>query len=66
MISMKVQEGTLQQPGIWSPRKEINMIKEALKRDYLYSGEELRKLKGRLRDMYIVNQQLKRTNGFGK
>jgi hypothetical protein len=63
---MKVQEGTLQQPGIWSPRKEINMIKEALKKDYLYSNEELRKLKGRLRDMYIVNQQLKRTNGFGK
>ena len=63
---MKVQESTPQQPGIWSPRKEINAIKEALKKDYLYNDEELRKLKSRLRDMYIVNQQLKRGNGFGK
>ena len=63
---MKVQEGTPQQQGIWSPRKEINMIKEALKKDYLYSNVELRTLKGRLSAMYTVNQQLERTNGFGK
>ena len=63
---MKVQESTPQQPGIWSPRTEIKAIKEALKKDYLYNDEELRKLKSRLRDMYIVNQQLKRGNGFGK
>ena len=66
MISMKVQEGTPQQPGIWSPRTEINAIKAALKKDYLYSNEELRKLKSRLRDMYTVNKQLKRGNGFGR
>ena len=63
---MKVQEGTSQQPGIWSPRKEIKMIKEALKKDHLYSDEELKKLKSRLRDMYTVNKQLKRGNGFGR
>ena len=63
---MKVQEGTPEQPGIWSPRTEIEMIKEALKKDYLYNDEELKKLKSRLRDMYTVNKQLKRGNGFGR
>ena len=72
MISMKVnnQEGEPIQmqtgTNIWSPRKEINMIKKALKQDYLYSDEELKKLKSRLRDMYTVNKQLKRGNGFGR
>ena len=41
------------------------MLKKALKEEHLYSGEELRKMKSRLRDMYIVNKQLKRGNGFG-
>jgi|TARA_B100000073_G_C23416784_1_gene445492 predicted metal-dependent HD superfamily phosphohydrolase len=50
----------------WSPRREINMLKKALKREDLYNAEELRKMKSRLRDMYIVNQQLRRMNGFGK
>jgi len=50
----------------WSPRREINLLKKALKQDYLYSDEELRKMKSRLRDMYIVNKQLKRGPGFGK
>lgn len=66
MISMKIQDETNQQPGIWSPRKEIKLLKEALKQDYLYNDEELRKMKARLRDMYIVNKQLKRGNGFGR
>jgi len=72
MISMKVnnQEGEPieMQPGtnIWSPRTEINAIKAALKKDHLYNDEELRHLKSRLRDMYIVNKQLKRGNGFGR
>jgi hypothetical protein len=55
-----------QQTNIWSPRKEINMLKAALKKDYLYSDEELKKMKSRLRDMYIVNKQLKRGPGFGE
>jgi hypothetical protein len=50
----------------WSPRTEINLLKKALKQDHLYSNEELRKMKSRLRDMYIVNKQLKRGPGFGK
>ena len=51
---------------IWSPQREINLIKKALKQDHLYSDEELRKMKGRLRDMYIVNKQMKRGPGFGR
>lgn len=69
MISMKTTEDQMinAQPGVmWSPRKEIKYLKEALKKDYLYSDEELRKMKARLRDMYIVNQQLKKGPGFGK
>ena len=49
----------------WSPRREINMLKKALKQEHLYSGEELRKMKSRLRDMYIVDRQVKRGPGFG-
>jgi len=71
MISMKVQDekGDVipgMQPGVWNPRQEIEYLKKALKRDHLYSDEELRKLKSRLRDMYTVNKQLKRGNGFGR
>ena len=71
MIAMKVndQEGNESsvQPGsyTWNPRKEIEYIKKALKKDHLYTDDELRHLKSRLRDMYIVNKQLKRGNGFG-
>ena len=51
---------------IWSPQKEIKLLKKALKQDYMYSDEELRKMKVRLRDMYIVNKQMKRGPGFGR
>jgi hypothetical protein len=51
---------------IWSPQREIKLLKKALKQDHLYSDEELRKMKVRLRDMYIVNKQLKRGPGFGR
>ena len=56
------------QPGsyTWNPRKEIEYIKKALKQDYLYTDDEIRHLKSRLRDMYTVNKQLKRGNGFGR
>jgi len=70
MISMKPNEETqpvsMNVSNMWSPKREIKYIKEALKKDYLYSDEELRKLKSRLRDMYIVNSQLKKGPGFGK
>jgi histidinol-phosphate/aromatic aminotransferase/cobyric acid decarboxylase-like protein len=49
----------------WSPRKEIKYIKEALKKDHLYTDDEIRHLKSRLRDMYIVCKQLNKGNGFG-
>ena len=49
----------------WSPGREIKMIKEALKKDYLYDDKELRRLKTRLRHMKIVQAQLKRGPGFG-
>lgn len=71
MISMKVhdQNGDVvpgMQPGIWNPRQEIEYLKKALKQDHLYSDDELKTLKSRLRDMYTVNKQLKRGNGFGR
>jgi len=81
MISMKLENPTTTEDGgqieyvnewvdrnnvSWSPRKEINMLKKALKQDYLYNDEEIRRMKARLRDMYIVNKQLKRGPGFGK
>ena len=61
------EEEQLGQKGAytWSPAKEIKMIKESLKQDHLYTDQELKKLKSRLRDMYIVNKQMKRGNGFG-
>lgn len=61
-------EQQLGQPGQynWSPQKEIKMIKESLKQDHLYTDQELKKLKSRLRDMYIVNKQMKRGPGFGR
>ena len=49
----------------WSPAIVIKMLKKALKKDYLYSDDELRKMKSRLRDMKIVRRQLKRGPGFG-
>ena len=66
MIAMKTREEP--QPGsyTWNPRKEIEYIKKALKQDNLYTDDEIRHLKSRLRDMYTVNKQLKRGNGFGR
>ena len=68
MIAMKTREEDLPQPGAytWNPRKEIEYIKKALKQDHLYTDDEIRHLKSRLRDMYTVNKQLKRGNGFGR
>ena len=35
----------------YSPKREMNLVKEALKKDYLYDSEELRKLKSRLTEL---------------
>jgi len=50
----------------WTPQIEINMLKKALKNEHLYSDDELRKMKTRLRHMKIVKRQLNRGLGFGK
>ena len=33
---------------MYNPRQEMKYLKEALKKDYLYSTDEIRKLKSRL------------------
>ena len=50
---------------MWSPKREINLIKESLKKDYLYDGEELRRLKRRLKDLRAIHYDMNRGNGFG-
>lgn len=50
---------------MWSPKREINLIKESLKKDYLYNDEEIRRLKRRLKDLRAINYDMKRGNGFG-
>jgi hypothetical protein len=50
---------------MWSPKREINLIKESLKKDYLYSDDEIRRLKRRLKDLRAINYDMHRGNGFG-
>ncbi|CAF34300.1 hypothetical protein S-PM2d235 [Synechococcus phage S-PM2] len=49
----------------WTPTKEIKLLKEALKKDYLYSGDEIRRMKRRLRDLRQFKIDMKRGYGFG-
>jgi len=49
----------------WTPAKEINWIKNALKKDYLYDENELRRLKRRLRDLRRLKYDMSKGNGFG-
>lgn len=35
----------------YTPKREMKLLKEALKKDYLYDSEELRKLKSRLTEL---------------
>lgn len=58
MISLNVTK-------MWSPQKEIKYVKEALKQDFLYNDEELRRLKRRLRDLYKIKHDMTRGDGFG-
>ena len=50
---------------MWSPKREINLIKESLKKDYLYTDDEIRRLKRRLKDLRAINYDMHRGNGFG-
>ena len=45
--------------------KQIKMIKECLKHDYIYTGEEEAKLKRELRHLYAQRTELNKGNGFG-
>lgn len=57
---------TTKEHGVmWSPKREINLIKESLKKDYLYNDDEIRRLKRRLKDLRAINYDMHRGNGFG-
>lgn len=58
MISLNVS-------NMWSPQKEINYVKTALKSEHLYNDNELRRLKRRLRDLYKIKRDMTRGDGFG-
>ena len=46
--------------------KAIRLIKEALKQDYLYSGEELQYMKAQLSVLQSQKETTKEYRGFGK
>jgi hypothetical protein len=47
-------------------KKVIQLIKEALKQDYLYSSEELHFMREQLSMLQLEKQNLKEYRGFGK
>tara|TARA_B100001109_G_scaffold150596_1_gene122421 strand:+ start:226 stop:429 length:204 start_codon:yes stop_codon:yes gene_type:complete len=53
------------QVSIASLTKQINGVKNALKRPDLYTDDELRYLKSQLRSLYAERTDLNKGNGFG-
>ena len=47
-------------------KKAIQLIKEALKQDYLYSSDELQFMKAQLSVLELEKQNSKEHRGFGK
>jgi hypothetical protein len=47
-------------------KRAIKLIKEALKQDYLYSGEEIQFMKAQLSVLQLERQKSKDHKGFGK
>jgi len=47
-------------------KKAIQLIKQALKQDHLYSGEELKFMKAQLSVLELEKQNSKEYKGFGK
>ena len=47
-------------------KKAIQLIKQALKQDHLYSGEEIRFMKAQLSVLELEKQNSKEHRGFGK
>ena len=50
---------------MWTPAREIKWVKTALKKEYLYSDEELIRMKRRLRDLYKIKYDMNKGDGFG-
>ena len=47
-------------------KKTIQLIKEALKQDYLYSSDEIQFMKAQLSVLQLEKQKSKEYKGFGK
>ena len=47
-------------------KKAIQLIKEALKQDYLYSSDEIQFMKAQLSVLQLEKQKSKEYKGFGK
>ena len=50
---------------MWTPTREIKMLRKALTKDYLYNNEEIIRMKRRLRDLYRLRRDMTRGFGFG-
>ena len=48
---MKLNPNTTKPIQMYNPRQEMKYLKEALKKDYLYSTDEIRTLKRRLKEL---------------
>ena len=51
--------------NIWTPTREIKMLRKALTKDYLYTDEEIIRMKRRIRDLYRLRRDMTRGFGFG-
>jgi len=45
--------------------QKIKIVKECLKQEFTYTGEEEARLKRELRDLYDQRRELNKGNGFG-
>jgi hypothetical protein len=50
---------------MWTPTKEIKMLRKALQKDYLYSTEEIIRMKRRVNDLLRLRRDMTRGCGFG-
>lgn len=50
---------------MWTPTREIKMLRKALTKDYLYTDEEIIRMKRRIRDLYRLRRDMTRGFGFG-
>jgi len=50
---------------MWTPTREIKMLRKALTKEYLYNDEEIIRMKRRLSDLYRLRRDMTRGFGFG-